>query len=167
MNDSVYEHETSGKQALVARWHKEGIAPGTFKNRMVQLRWLAEKNGTPGIIAGSNDAYGIPDRVFVTNVSKATQLAHERLARINDPYTQMSLRLQWSFGLRRKEALKIRPAWADCGDRIVLLPSWGKGRREREIPIRNAEQRLVLNEVKAFAGKGSLIPNSHRTGGWG
>ena len=40
-------HATSLKakhvKALVARWHAEGIAPGTFKNRMAQLRWLAEK----------------------------------------------------------------------------------------------------------------------------
>ena len=28
----------------------------------------------------------------------------------------------------------------------------------REIPIRNAEQRRVLDEAKRFAGKGSLIP---------
>lgn len=44
-------HATSlkGKHvaALVARWHAEQIAPGTFKNRMAALRWLAEKNGTP------------------------------------------------------------------------------------------------------------------------
>ena len=40
-------HATSLKakhvKALVARWHKEEIAPGTFKNRMAQLRWLAEE----------------------------------------------------------------------------------------------------------------------------
>ena len=29
-------------EALVARWHGEEIAPATFKNRMAQLRWLAE-----------------------------------------------------------------------------------------------------------------------------
>lgn len=161
-----YMHATSVKakhvSALVARWHAEKIAPGTFKNRMAQLRWLAEKNGTPKIIASSNDAYGIPDRVYVTNVSKAIELDLERLARITDPYTQMSLKLEWAFGLRRKESLMIRPAWADRGDRIALKDSWAKGRREREIPIRNAEQRQVLDEAKQFAGNGSLIPQAMR-----
>jgi hypothetical protein len=159
-------HATSlkGKHvaALVARWHKEQIAPGTFKNRMAQLRWLAEKNGTPKIIARSNDAYGIPDRVYVTNVSKAIELDLGRLAQINDPYTQMSLKLERAFGLRRKESIMIRPAWADRGDRIVLLDSWAKGKRAREIPVRNAEQRQVLDEAKQFAGKGSLIPKEMR-----
>ena len=56
----------------------------------------------------------------------------------------------------------MRPAWADRGDRIVLKDSWTKGRREREIPIRNAEQRRVLDEAKQFAGKGSLIPKAMR-----
>ena len=159
-------HATSlkGKHvvALVARWHAEQIAPGTIKNRMAQLRWLAEKNRTPKIIAPSNDAYGIADRVYVTNVSKATLLDLDRLARITDPYTQLSLKLEWAFGLRRKESIMIRPAWADRGDRIVLLDSWAKGKREREIPIRNAEQRQVLDEAKQFAGKGSLIPKAMR-----
>ena len=88
-------HATSLKpkhiDALVARWHAEQINAGTFKNRMAQLRWLAEKTCKADIIARSNDAYGIPDRVFVTNVSKATELDLDRLARITDPYTQMSL----------------------------------------------------------------------------
>ena len=159
-------HATSlkGKHvaALVARWHAEQISPGTFKNRMAQLRWLAEKNGTPKIIARSNDAYGIPDRVYVTNVSKATELDLDRLAQVTDPYTQMSLKLERAFGLRRKESIMIRPAWADRGDRIVLKDSWAKGKREREIPIRNAEQRQLLDEAKQFAGAGSLIPKAMR-----
>ena len=161
-----HEHATSLKAkhvgALVARWHAEQIAPGTFKNRMAQLRWLAEKNGTPKIIAPSNDAYGISDRIYVTNVSKAIELDLERLARITDPYTQMSLKLGSVFGLRRKESIMIRPAWADRGDRLVLKDSWTKGRREREIPIRNAEQRRVLDEAKLLAGNGSLIPKAMR-----
>ena len=148
--------------ALVARWHTEKTNAGTFKNRMAQLRWVCEKTGKADIIARSNDAYGIPDRVYVTNVSKATELDLDRLARITDPYTQMSLRLEWGFGLRREESIKIRPDWADRGDRIVLLPSWAKGKREREIPIRNAEQRQLLDEAKQLAGKGSLIPKTMR-----
>ena len=65
-------HATSLKakhvKAMVARWHKEEIAPGTFKNRMAQLRWLAEKNGAPKIISPSNDAYGIADRVWAATI---------------------------------------------------------------------------------------------------
>jgi hypothetical protein len=69
----------------------------------------------------------------------------------------MSLRLQAAFGLRRGESIKIRPEWADRGDHLVLKDTWTKGGRAREIPIRNSEQRQVLDEAKALAGKGSLI----------
>ena len=159
-------HATSlkGKHvtALVGRWHAEGIAPGTFKNRMAQLRWLAEKNGTPKIIASSNDAYQIPDRVYVTNVSKAIDLDCARLARIDDPYTHVSLELQQAFGLRRKESIMMQPAWADGGDRLLLMANWTKGKREREILIRTAEQRRVLDKARQLAGNGSLIPKATR-----
>ena len=92
------------------------------------LRWWAEKNGKANVVAKSNDAYGIADRRYVTNVSKARQLTSGDLAQVTDPYTRMSLRLQATFGLRRKESIKIQPAWADRGDTLMIKASWGKGR---------------------------------------
>ena len=41
---------------------------------MAVLRWLAQKVGKDNIVARTNAAYGIPDRVYVTNISKATSL---------------------------------------------------------------------------------------------
>jgi site-specific recombinase XerC len=146
--------------ALVERWQAEGLSAGTIKNRMSELRWWAEKISKQNVIARSNDHYGIADRKYVTNVNKARELTEADLAKVTDPYTCMSLRLQEAFGLRREESIKIRPAWADRGDRIVLKDTWTKGKREREIPIRNAEQRQILDEAREFAGKGSLIPKA-------
>ena len=145
-------------EGLVERWQSEGLAVGTIKNRMAELRWWAEKIGKQNVIARDNDHYGIGNRQYVTNVSKARQLTGGELARITDPYTAMSLRLQAAFGLRRGESIKIRPERADRGDRLALKDTWTKGGRPREIPIRNAEQRQVLDEAKALAGRGSLIP---------
>ena len=159
-------HATSLKpkhvEALVARWKAEAMSPGTMKNRMAILRWWAEKVGKQNVIARDNAHYGIPDRVYVTNVSKARELTAAELARVSDPYTVMSLKLQAAFGLRREESIKIRPTWADRGERLVLKDTWTKGGREREIPIRTDAQRAVLEEAKAFAGKGSLIPADMR-----
>src|SRR5262249_47305421 len=100
-------------EALVSRWKSEELAAGTIKNRMAELRWWAEKTGKENVIARTNDAYGIPDRKFVTNHSKAKELDMEQLKSITDPYTVMSLKLQAAFGLRREESIKIQPAWAD------------------------------------------------------
>jgi integrase len=71
----------------------------------------------------------------------------------------MSLILQREFGLRREEAIKIRPALADKGDVLWLKPSWTKGGRAREIPIRTESQKTVLANAKALAGNESLIPS--------
>ena len=73
-----------------------------------------------------------------------------------------TLRLQRAFGLRREESIKIRPEWADRGDRLALKDTWTKGGRPREIPICNEKQRRALDEAKHFAGRGSLIPADKR-----
>jgi integrase len=143
---------------LVERWNAEGLSPGTLKNRMAALRWLAEKIGKDNIVARDNDAYGIPERQHVTNVSKAQLLDVDKLQAVSDPFTALSLRLQAAFGLRREESLKLQPGWADRGDVLRLKASWTKGGKEREIPVATAAQRQLLDEAKTFAGQGSLIP---------
>jgi hypothetical protein len=96
----------------------------------------------------------------VATVSRVRELTGGDLAKITDPYTALSLRFQAAFGLRREESIKIQPCGADQGDRLFLKASWTKGGRAREIPIRNAEQRQILNEAKQFTGAGSLIPKA-------
>lgn len=145
-------------EALVERWKDEGLSAGTIKNRMSHLRWWAEKVGKSSIIARSNEAYGIADRQFVTNVSKAHSLIDQTLCRVEDPNARLSLQLQAAFGLRRAESIKFNVSVADRGDKLVLKASWCKGGKEREVPIRTAEQRALLDSVRAHAGKGSLIP---------
>jgi hypothetical protein len=73
----------------------------------------------------------------------------------------MSLELQQAFGLRREEAIKFKPSYADRGNRLVLKDTWTKGGKAREIPVRNAVQREVLDRAHRLAGRGSLIPG-HR-----
>ena len=74
----------------------------------------------------------------------------------------MSLELQRAFGLRREEAMKFAPSYADKGDHIKLKASWTKGGRLRSIPIRTETQRDVLDRARRLAGFGSLIP-PHRS----
>jgi hypothetical protein len=85
-------------------------------------------------------------------------LKHAQLARVRDENVRMSLRLQRAFGLRREEAIKLQPRWADRGDHLQLKASWTKGGRERTVPIRTEAQRALLEQAKQLAGTGSLIP---------
>jgi hypothetical protein len=147
-------------EALVERWLKEGIATGTIKNRMSAIRWWARKVDKQNVVARSNDHYGIPNRIFVTNTSKAKSVIEADLAKVRDVHVRMSLRLQQAFGLRREEAIKFMPSVADRGDYLQLKPSWTKGGKARQVPIRTEEQRKIVNLTHKLAGKGSLIPSN-------
>ena len=139
-------------------WRNDNLSDATLKNRVGALRWVAEKMGKPHLVPKDNAELGLNPRVNTATQSKARVLVEQTLSRITDGFVCHSLKLQAAFGLRREEAMKIQPAWADRGDKLVLKGSWTKGGRPREIPIRTHEQRAILNSAKAFTGNGSLIP---------
>ena len=144
-------------QARLERWQDEGLSSGTIKNRLSHLRWWAEKIGKAGILPADNTQLGVAERRYVTNVSKARELG-TGLEQITDVHVHMSLQLQAAFGLRREEAIKFQPSYADRGDHIALKGSWTKGGRERTVPITTTEQRDALHAAHRLAGTGSLIP---------
>ena len=98
---NVHSLKPKHVEKLVERWLAESLSPGTIKNRMSALRWWAEKTGKENIIARSNAAYDIPDRVCVTNVSKARELAVNAIEGIRTDSIKISLRLQAAFGDRK------------------------------------------------------------------
>jgi integrase len=147
-------------EALVKYWQVEDISVGAIKNRLSVIRWWAHKVNRQNVVARSNDHYGIPDRQFVTNISKARTVTPPDLERVRDLHVRMSLELQQAFGLRREEAIKFQPGFADQGGHIALKASWTKGGKPRVIPVRSETQRSVLDRVRQFAGNGSLIPSS-------
>jgi hypothetical protein len=148
-------------QTLLDRWRVEALSPGTIKNRAAHLRWWAEKVGKVGLIPTDNTDLAIPKRQFVTNVDKSRRLG-SALDRVTDPYVRASLMLQQAFGLRREEAIKFRPSYADHTRHILLKGSWTKGGRPRVVPITTPEQSAALKEAHRVAGAGSLIP-AHKT----
>ena len=145
-------------EALTQHWLAEQLAIATIKNRMSALRWWAMKVNRQNVIARTNDHYGIPNRQFVTNESKAKTVTADVLEKVRDTHVRMSLELQQAFGLRREEAIKFIPSYADRGDTLVLKDTWTKGGKAREIPIRTPAQRVILNRAHELAGRGSLIP---------
>ncbi|MGH8553062.1 MAG: single-stranded DNA-binding protein, partial [Methylococcales bacterium] len=76
------------------------------------------------------------------------------------PHVRLSVELQREFGLRRQEAIKFVPVYADQGDRILLKGSWTKGGKPREVPILTESQREILDRAHRLAGSGSLIPRN-------
>ena len=148
-------------EALVREWKRQGLSTGTIKNRMSHLRWWAKRIGKPNLVRSENASYGIGDRKRVTNEDRSRDLPEDRLALVRDEHVRMALRLQEAFGLRREEAIKFSPSYADRGSKIVLKASWTKGGRSREVPVLKESQRQLLDEARAFAGGGAMIPG-HR-----
>jgi len=159
-------------ERLVDYWQNEQkLSVGRIKNRMVALRWWAEKVGKTNVIPETNQQLGIGKRNLIPVDSKGIVLDEEKLRFIQSPYVAASIRLQSAFGLRREEALKIHPELADKGDRLYLKGTWCKGGRSREIPILNESQRFALDYAKRVANGRSLIPEnqtyrSHMSRSW-
>lgn len=138
-------------------WMSSGIASGTIKNRMSHLRWLSQKINNPSLVRSTNEYYGIPHREFISK-NRAVDFDANRLNAITDPHVRLAAELQKQFGLRREEAMKFQPSFANRGTHIQIKPSWSKGGRGRAIPIANDAQREVLRRAQLLAGSGSLIP---------
>ncbi len=116
-------------EALVRDWKDGGLSVGTIKNRMAHLRWWANAIGKPNLVRPDNASYGIGDRRHVTNEDRGRGLPPEKLALVQDGHVRMALRLEEAFGLRREEAIKFSPSYADRGSKIVLKASTTKGGR--------------------------------------
>ena len=143
--------------ALVKEWKRQGRSIGTMKNRTAHVRWWAARIGRPGVVP-VNGALGIANREYVTNEDRSVVLDPDKLALVKDAHVAMALRLEAAFGLRREEAIKFTPARDDRGDRIRLKGSTTKGGRPREVPVRKAAQRELLDEARRLVGSGALIP---------
>lgn len=144
-------------EAVVSHWKQKDLANSTIVGRMTHIRWWLSKVGKADMIPKNNRDFGIGTRTAVSPVSKAVDISKEQLNQIRDDYVRTSVELAKAFGLRKKEALMIRPSLADKGDHLVLKASWCKGRRTRTVPIRTQEQRDVLDRAKALVNNGSLI----------
>lgn len=149
---------------LIKKWKDDGVSTGTIKNRMANIRWLAEKIGKADMVK-NNAVYGIEDRKYITNIDKSADVTAEQLEKLS-PYVRQSVELQKAFGLRREEATKFSPDYALGGydpynaPVLRIKPQWSKGGRYREIPITTDAQRDALMAALTLAGDGSLIPSN-------
>jgi integrase len=123
---------------------------------MATLRWWANKIRKQNIVPRDNDSVGIKTHPQ-NKTSRARELNPKALADVASAHIALSLELQRHFGLRREEAIKIRPLEADHIDHIELRPSWCKGGRGRRIPITTIEQSEILERAKDLVGAQSMV----------
>lgn len=145
---------------LNALWQQRGLKPATIKNKNSQLSWLCDVIGKRSMMP-SNKELGVAKRSYIATENKAIHLDSIPFEKFSSPLMRVYCHLQYHLGLRREEAIKLKPHQADKGDVLELQGSWCKGGRPRQAPILTAEARAALEQAKQFANQttGSLIPD--------
>ena len=158
-------HRLGAKEVrrVVHDWREEEIAESTIANRLVAVRWLAEKLGRADLIP-TNRELGILGRNKAPGwgENKAKPLDPQALDRLGERELLIT-QIRHAFGLRTEEACKFSHAYATADDpeQIRLKGSWCKGGRPRTIPVADPWQRELLDRVGEFQrrhGERSMIP---------
>jgi integrase len=141
-----------------------GCSPKHLSTIMTQLNKLGDWLARPGMVR-SKDVYlpevnpGEFEIQFVAKKSKSwdangVDVKHKmELAFQTDERFGLMLLMTLAFGLRRCEALQIKPWVDDRGHYLDIRPGIAKGGRPRTIAIDHAAQRHVLDYVKSQIGR--------------
>lgn len=146
-------------QALVARWDGAGQSAATIQNKLSLLRIFARWIGKPGLVRASAAYASTPGRLrraYAARVDKSWS-AHgvdfdALVTRVStyDRYVGVQLKLAEAFGLRRQEAVLIKPLRSWQGEYLRVIAGT-KGGRERLVHVVSDQQRAVLEEACALA----------------
>ncbi|MBN3761086.1 site-specific integrase [Burkholderia sp. Ac-20365] len=176
LNLAVYPHNLREKHiaAIVHYWIQQGKAPRTIKNDFSVIGKFCTWINKPQL--KKSLAEYLPQGVDVAQlkiVNAAEQSKSWTAAGIDvekklaeafeiDFRFGLMVSMQLAFGLRRKEALNIRPWVSDLRDQgqngfMIYRDSGGKGGRERLIPLEFGFQVRILDTVKARISKRAYL----------
>lgn len=145
-------------QHLIRKWEESKLAASTLQLRISILRTFCEWIGKPGMI--------LPIEHYLKNdlfAQKGSEITSNKSCCANDvdpdciiqnieqsnPYVAAQLKAIYTFGLRRKEAVMLKPVRADKGN-YLSVNDGTKGSRDRLVIINTAQKRIVLDQLKAF-----------------
>ncbi|SOE87402.1 Integrase [Burkholderia sp. YR290] len=159
--------------ALVRFWYQEDKAASTMRNDLSMLRKFCGWLGKPNLVKPLE--YYLPgvdrESLKVSTVAKKTKSWSANGVDVEvklkeafelDHTMGMLLSMQLAFGLRKKEALCVRPWVSDQRELghaafILYTRDGTKGGRQRLIPIEFEFQVRVLDYVKAHTPKRNFI----------
>lgn len=159
--------------ALLRHWEQQGHAEGTIQWRLSLLRRFFTLVGRPqvlpagaawhAIVHAQGIRAGTLGRRQVATVPKGWRdrgvepLALIESIRLQHPVVASQLDLCLWFGLRKNEALQIRPQEADCGTHLNVVEGT-KGGKPRSVafssdPVKAQQQRAVLERARQLAAR--------------
>ena len=153
-------------EALCRDWHKDGFKPKTIQGNLSHLRifcrWVGKGDMVKGVVHYLPDVPKQELRVKTSAEASKSWAANgvdvlEKVKEADalDRRFGLMLRLTVAFGLRRMEVIQCVPWKVDRGDKFAAYKT--KGGRPRDIYIDTAEQRKILDEVKAAVKKNEAL----------
>lgn len=156
--------------AWVALLAKNGQKPATIQNKLSVLRIYCGWIGKNGMVRSPE--YYVTDATLVKRVTATTtdkswdgKNGDHLIEAVSekDPIVGMQLKLSKEFGLRRLEAIMLKPHVSDEGA-YLHVRAGTKGGRPRIVPISTEQQRSLLEEAKSMADpKSGLICRPGKT----
>jgi integrase len=143
-------------QALVDAWLAAGKSAATIQVKLSHLRVFATWVGKPGLVRAPGHYVRDAARVKRTyaaqrdaswSTQKVDPVGVILTVRAIDPFVANQLLAEFAFGLRVKEAVMLRPWRADQGGALAVSDGT-KGGRPRLVPLRDQQQRCVLDHLK-------------------
>lgn len=153
-------------EALCKYWHENNYKPKTIQGHLSHLRIFCRWIGKGDMVKDA--AHYLPqvpkaELRVKTNAEASKSWAANgidvadkvREADAIDWRFGLMLRMAVAFGLRRMEVIQCIPWKVDRGDKFAAYKT--KGGRPRDIYIETAEQRKILDEVKAVLKKNERL----------
>ena len=148
-------------KAVCEKYEAAALAAATIQTRISFLRALCKWIGKPNMIGDIKEFFDDPDVI-----KRSYQATHDKSWDVPDidkyriifqiladyPHIGFMLLLMDAFGLRRKEAVMLRP-YLEYRDGMLHIRNGAKGGRVRSIPVTNEYQIEVMQRVLQFVGK--------------
>jgi integrase len=163
-------------QAIIRAWEARGYSAAVLQKYRSYLATLCRWINKQGMVKDLDQYLADPARarrIRVATEDKSWQArgvtpdAKIEAVMAEDRHVGVCLLLQDAFGLRAKEAWRLRPRLADAGETLHVTHGT-KGGRPRHVPIRTDYQRSVLALAKQLANgsTGSMIPSEYSQPSW-
>lgn len=147
-------------EALVAHWESKDLAASTIQNNVSVLRTFCSWIGKDGMVRDTASYASTPERVKVQTSATESKAWSDHGVDINakiaeieayDRHVGMQVRMCLVFGLRRREAVMMKPHRADRGNYLAVNDGT-KGGRDRVVSIDSVIKRETLDAAKELVG---------------
>jgi site-specific recombinase XerC len=148
---------------ICEKYEQDGLSAATIQTYLMHLRVFCRWIGKDGMIGNAEQYFTDPSKVkrsyAATELKTWTDKGIDISQKLNEikqdnVYVWIQLLMQQGFGLRLKEALRIRPYMHAIEGNLHVVDG-AKGGKSRIVPIESDFQEYIIATAKQFVGKTS------------